>query len=149
MKTNKFYQKYILSTDTEFLVEYGNIQKDIPQVICVNFKTYLSSTMEREEGYSEIITEIMEKFKREFSFCLPNTQFDRNFIFDYNFLKTINGSFDGKILTFELFLKCPSHLIDEREFLEEILSQILNPLLKNLEATFVKHNISPKKAKNT
>ena len=147
MKTNKFYQKYVLPTDTEFIVEYGNIQKDIPQVLCVSFKTYLSAAEQKEEGYGDIVSGIMERFKGDCSLSLPNAQFERDFIFDYDFLKSTTKSFTNKILTFELFLKQPSHLTDKTVFLEEGLKGFLIPLLKKLETTFVKHNISPKKAK--
>lgn len=144
MGAKKFYQTFKLSVDNEFIVEFGNAQKETPQIICIIFKTYLTSL---KDTYEDIIDEIMLQFKKRVNAEIKKSTFDNAFIFDFDFLKMQKKEFKNKILTFDLFLKQNIESINQTKYLHDELKFFLEPLLKDLETTFVKHNISPKKVK--
>ena len=135
MAIKKFYRNLSLPNKYGFQVEYGNASKETTQVVCLVGKTYISTT-KSIPSINSAIDEIMGKFKKNVSKSIRSTPYSDNFIFDYDFLKTNDTDIDNKILTFELYLN------NNKMSGSDKIPDLLKPLLKDLESSFVGHNFS-------
>lgn len=135
MAIKKFYRNLSLPNKYGFQIEYGNASKETKQVVCLVGKTYVS-TIKSTPSINGAVDEIMGKFKKNVSKGIRSTSYSDNFIFDYDFLKTSDTDIDNKILTFELYLN--NNKTPEKDNIPDLLE----PLLADLESSFVGHNFS-------
>lgn len=141
------FQKLKLQYDKNFTIEYGTVNKKNPEIIYINYKTYISSVKENNE-YNKIINDIFRYFKRKVTTEIIKSRFDKDFIFDYDILQDIKPQFKNKILTFELFLKQPNNDIKKISMLKGYISELSNKLIENLSNTLEKNNIKLSKVKS-
>lgn len=142
----KKYKNITLEKNDSISIEYGAVDRKKPEIIYVNYKTYLSSNKEND-GYNSIMTCVLRSLKRHVSTYVSNSRFEKNFIFDYDILQGIQSNFKNKILTFELYLKQPKDDIKPLRALQQEIGSMSESFLANLSENLKKNNIELSKVK--
>lgn len=139
-------QNVKLHCDECFLIEYGSIDRKNPEVIFLNYKTYLTSCCKNEE-FRTIINDILKKLKQTVKEIVYKSKFNKNYIFDYDILQDIQPVFKNKILTFELFLKQPKDNILKIPKLKNDIEDLSRAFISVITQYMHSNNIALSKVK--
>ena len=131
-----------------FDIEFGVVNRNNPEVVFINCKTYLSS-LTQANSFVKIIHEKLAKMKKvALSKLKGNDVFDENtMIFDFCVTQTFNDEFKNKILYVEIFLKQKRGLRKKVSEMQDNIELYLRSFLEELSSMCLKNNISVSKVK--
>ena len=144
----RFFKSIKIRSLDDFDIEFGVVNRNNPEVVFINCKTYLSS-LTQVNSFVKLIHEKLAKMKKvALSKLKGNDTFDENtMIFDFCVTQTFNDDFKNKILCVELFLKQKNGLKKKISEMQGCVESYLDSFLKELSSMCLKNNITVSKVK--
>lgn len=141
----RLFTKYLIN-DNDFTIEYGTVDRCMPNYIYVSCKTYLH-LIENDEEYNYEMKDILKEFRRKVKNIIKKSQFEDDFILSYDFANDIVTEFKNKILTFDLFIKQKEENFVKPKLLADDILNLTSILKIPLKESLNSHNIYFSKAK--
>ena len=128
----------MLDCKSNFNIKYEKALKTNPSVWKITGRGFLSS-LKNSNRIKDNIKDAMTSFKKEIGRSIGLTNFSQHFIFDYDFLKTVDNNIKNKNISFDLYLKLKKK---EGLSIEDEIKNLLSAPLNNLNESFLKTNLS-------
>ena len=144
--TPRYYKSIKLPLNDKIYVEYGVVNREKPNVLFINFKTYIT-TLTINKKLPKTIESKLNRFNKNIYNILSPTKFNNNFIFDFILAQDLDCNFKNKLLVFELFVKQNSPTIHSIIDLKKDITIIATSFIELFENFCLSENIDFNKTK--
>ena len=130
-----------------FKLKIGTTNKQNPQVIYIEGRTFISPLSEKDD-YSKDITDIKRGFSKDICTALKkSTSFDQKFIVDFQVATSGIAMNKKSFLTFQFLLKQKNNSICVLSDVKDKSGDMIVGIVNNLEKNIIDHEFSVSKTK--